>query len=515
MITLEEFKSNPFKRIHDSYAQSFLHMTPSVEYANGEVLLASGYRALSAEAISEKNTPSSGKKFLRRVEAGRRPRDGTNISAADWKSVIQDTLRSPKQPKQSKQHFLQMSPLVPDVALYCLSARLKGNPWNPRELLKKLVHFGTDSIEEAECFWSMLFDSLKVDEYDDPWARFLDVEFRSWRQSEDKDFFENASQLARDEVVERFRPGSGQSPAKQFCNDLSALISVKTMLTRRQWISLLESLIRLGAASHVMWVAEQNKQAAKLLYAAMQGNPWSNIEASSYRQRPFLKIDQYVSSKRKSAAIESSQLKSAAIESEKARLQINLLLLHCGEKFGEDVTNECLASFEHINQFARKIEGQFTETEKKALIGNLQELLESDTRRFQCKSGRTKNIVEFLQHTLQQRRTSERGLEPYDQGFYIKKRGVHNNAKWEVALGPVAVIALVHSCTKNLAGKANMDDLLDHLGRYGIDLSQDNREDSSLVATLRGLGLVLDSPDAEGGMALVEPLEDNSLTENR
>ena len=50
-----------------------------------------------------------------------------------------------------------------------------------------------------------------------------------------------------------------------------------------------------------------------------------------------------------------------------------------------------------------------------------------------------------------------------------------------------------------------MDDLLDHLGRYGVELDPDNRESSSLVKTLRSLGLVLDSPDAEGGMALVSP----------
>ena len=69
------------------------------------------------------------------------------------------------------------------------------------------------------------------------------------------------------------------------------------------------------------------------------------------------------------------------------------------------------------------------------------------------------------------------------------------------------MIALVFSCTCQSSGSANMDDLLEHLGRYGIELGPDDRESSSLVTTLRALGLVLDSPDAEGGMALVPPFE--------
>ena len=505
MTTLEEFKSTPFTKMHDSYENSFLHMSPSVEYANGEVLLASLYRAVGADAKSERLVFGSGRKFLRRVEQQRRPSTGTNIDASDWKTLIQETLRSPKQPKQSKQRLLQMSPLVPDVALYCLAARTRGNPWNPRELIKKLILFGTDSHDEAEEIWAELFTALKVNSGDDPWARFLDLEFRSWRDAEDSDFFESASQLGRDEAVGVSRIGSSKSPAKQFCRDLRAIISVKTKLTRRQWISLLESIIRLGAASHTMWMADQNERVAELLYAVVQGHAWTKIQPSSYREKPFLKIDQY----------SAGSLKSAAIESEKARLKINLLLFHCDQKFGEESTNQCLASYDELNRFAQKLDGQFTKTERLLLITDLQELMELDTRRFRCTSGRTKNIVEFLQHTLQQRRTSEQGLEPYDQGFFLKKRSAHRNAKWEVALGPAAVIALVHGCTKNLAGKANMDDLLEHLGWYGIELSQDNSEQSSLVTTLRALGLVLDSPDAEGGMALVQPLESRLSAEDR
>ena len=500
MITVDEFKGEPFKSVHEAYDDSFLHMRPSVEMASGEVLLASTYRAVGSNQKMEGKVPAAGRALLKQIEKGVRPKnapEGTGLQPDDWKTVLQDTLRSPKQPNQSARQFLQISPLVPDAALYCLSARLTGNPWTPGDLIKKLILLGSGSLSDAQNLWDTLFLALNVDSQDDVWARFLDREFRSWRTSEHTDFFEQASELGRDEQIENWQESVTLSPARQFCSDLKAIISLKSQLTRRQWITLLESIIRLGTATHTMWLAAQNKLVSDLFYSALFNEPLEELVDSAYRVRPFLKIDQYV----------SSQLKSSAVDSEKARLKVNLLLFYLTKKFGDQFTRGALSNLDSVNVFARKLPDALTSQERAALMGDLQDLLELDTRRFQCKTGRAKNIHEFLQHSLQQRRTSEAGLEPYDQGYFLRKRGTHRSARWEVALGPVSVIALVFCCTCQSSGSANMDDLLEHLGRYGIELGPDDRESSSLVTTLRALGLVLDSPDAEGGMALVPPFE--------
>ena len=477
-------------------------MSPSVEYANGEVLLAATYRAVGSDIKLENSVSKLGRQFLRQIEQGRRPKTkidkkGTGISVEDWKSIIQDTLRSPKQPNQSARRFLQISPLIPDASLYSLSARLSNNPWNPGELVKKLVHFGTESHEDAQDIWLQIFSALKVDAMDDAWANFLDTEFRCWRPSDCATYFSSSSQLGPDEIVENWRLDDSTTPARQFCADLRSIMKLKPELTRRQWITLIETTIRLGAASHTMWTAFYNKRVADSLLAAARGEKWDALEAGDYLDRPSLMVDQYV----------SGQLKGIAVDSERARLTINLLLFYLTEKYGADYTQDVLQNLERINEFAEKVSGAFDSDEMLKLTSILQGLLESEPRRFQCKTGPAKNALEFLQHSLQQRRTSETGLEAYDQGFYLAKRGEHRNARWEVALGPVAVIALVHSCTSRGVMNANMDDLVNHLRRYGFGLEQDEREKSSLVGTLRALGLVLDSPDAEGGMVLVRPFE--------
>ena len=173
MITVDEFKGEPFKSVHEAYDDSFLHMRPSVEMASGEVLLASTYRAVGSNQKMEGKVPAAGRALLKQIEKGVRPKnapEGTGLRPDDWKTVLQDTLRSPKQPNQSARQFLQISPLVPDAALYCLSARVNGNPWNPGDLIKKLI------LSDQVLYWMpKLWDTflaLNVDSQDDVWLDF-------------------------------------------------------------------------------------------------------------------------------------------------------------------------------------------------------------------------------------------------------------------------------------------------------------------------------------------------------
>ena len=138
---------------------------------------------------------------------------------------------------------------------------------------------------------------------------------------------------------------------------------------------------------------------------------------------------------------------------------------------------------------------------------NYQDVIEFDPRLVAGKKGISSNVTEFLRHVLGQRQTAEAGLSSYDQGFYLAKKGSSRSARWVVSLGPVSVLALVHACTHNARGPRTIDNLCQHLGEYGIEIDAQEVADSMLGQTLRNLGLVLDSPDAEGGMVLINPFE--------
>ena len=66
-------------------------------------------------------------------------------------------------------------------------------------------------------------------------------------------------------------------------------------------------------------------------------------------------------------------------------------------------------------------------------------------------------------------------------------------------------MALVHSCTHGYKGPRTLNNFCSHLKVYGIETDPDEVSNSKLGDVMRSLGLVLDSPDAEGGITLINP----------
>ena len=124
-----------------------------------------------------------------------------------------------------------------------------------------------------------------------------------------------------------------------------------------------------------------------------------------------------------------------------------------------------------------------------------------------CKKGIGSNLVEFGRHVLGQRETANDALRGYDQGYFLKRRGEYRAAPWVVSTGPAAVLALAHCCLHEGTGPRSVSRLFHHLAEYGIAIERDDIASTDLGRKLRMLSLVLDSPDAEGGMLLVPPFE--------
>lgn len=60
-------------------------------------------------------------------------------------------------------------------------------------------------------------------------------------------------------------------PARQFAKDLRALIEAKHSMTRRQWESLLEAILRLAAVAHVTWLCDVHARIWRCLSEALEG----------------------------------------------------------------------------------------------------------------------------------------------------------------------------------------------------------------------------------------------------
>jgi len=495
-MSLDRFNTDPWTVSHRSYEGSVFHIRPAPEFATAEVIIASLYRASGFDGVSEGQVPTAGREFDRASQQPRtHDRSGSRISLETWRAIIHGILESPKQPSQSSKRFLQLCPVLPDVALYSGSARLSGNSWNPGALVQRLVQIGSESSTAATALWQRLHNGLSVLDTDDIWARWLQEEFvcrrrtaASWTESA----LGVGPDLPDDEKLRvRF-------PARRFVRDLQAILDAKPFMTRRQWISLLEACVRLGAVAHVLWLCDVNAKLWKATKDVLGGSV--PLSRDDIREAIISCDGRFLTYGNPAVPI----VRDYASRYLSARLGLNCLLWHL-DGIGKAPSN--LSSAADLASFLATVAANRDTLIAADVLPSVSQMVEDQTRTITCKKGIGSNLVEFARHVLGQRQTANESLRGYDQGYFLRKRGGHMSAPWVVSLGPVAVLALVHCCLRDAAGPRSVTRLCQHLSWYGIEVDVDDISASDLGRNLRMLGLILDSPDAESGMLLVPPFD--------
>lgn len=493
-MSIEEFAAEPWKKSHAAYDSSVFNIRPAPEFATAEVILASVYRAVGLESVPEQSVPQAGRE-LDRLSQRHKPPHGVSatVEPETWRTILHGVLESPKQPKQSAKRFLQLCPVVPDVARYSGSARLAGNSWNPGALVQKMIRIGAESELHARTLWGRLFASLSVEADDDVWAKWLQGEFEEWRRGAKP--WELVG-LAETSNIPDLEKASLEYPARRFVRDLDAMISAKTLMTRRQWLSLMEAILRLGAVTHVLWLCDVNDRIWKVVKGVLESG---NVPSPGEIRKQVLSASEPYLAYGSPAVLTMRDFASRYLI---ARLGINLILWHL-EEAGQEIKN--LSSSQDLAVFADAISKA-----RSSILGNsfneqMSDLKDREAKTIGCKKGIGSNMVEFGRHALGQRQVADEKLRGYDQGYIIRKKSEYRSSPFVVSLGPVAVIALVHCCLSEAGGPRSIEKLCQHLGLYGLDVDRDDVGKSDLGKQLRMLGLVLDSPDAESGMLLVPP----------
>jgi hypothetical protein len=497
-MSLQEFKDDPWRNSHVAYGKrAFFHIEPAPEFATGEVIVSSLYRACGLE-LEEVNVPATGKEFVRASQVAKLHKaTGSNVDMESWRVVINAVLESPKQKGQSSRRFLQMSPIVPDVALYSGSARITGNSWNPGNLVRRMVAFGCEDDITSSAIWDRLFSALSVDDNDDIWARWLQYEFGLRRR-------EAPTWSARPWLPLSSLPADDKAklayPARQLVRDLDGIILSKPYMTRRQWVSLLEAVVRLGSVAHVLWLCEVNHRIWQAIHGVLVGT------STTPRGAELVSCDTSFLMYGKPAA---PIIRDYASRYLIARLGINAVLWQL-EELGTPHTS--ISTLAELEGLIAKVRQERAPLLAAGIMQTLLELREGEknARTIACKKGIGSNLVEFARYVLGQRQASDDTMRGYDQGYILRKKGDYASAQWIVSMGPVSILALVHCCLRDAAGPRSIQKLCQHLGLYGIGIHRDDVNASDLGRKLRTLGLVLDSPDAESGMLLIPPFDGTS-----
>ena len=128
-MTLAQFRQRPFVENHPQYERSCLSIGVQPEYATGDVLLGSCYRALQLVTVQESEVDLEDVNQLPE-------RLGSHSGPVEmWQFVFEKTLRSPVRPRESSSRPLpQLVPLVPSLGKFSGVLGRPRSRWNPGRL---------------------------------------------------------------------------------------------------------------------------------------------------------------------------------------------------------------------------------------------------------------------------------------------------------------------------------------------------------------------------------------------
>ena len=377
-----------------SYKESIFDIGLSPEYNIGEVSLASLYRQIGWKSTNEgRKTRYSESKvneeatiFFGEIER-KKNLSGDLFSIEDFKGMLYGALATPKMPNQVKSKHPILYPLIPDCTLYSSAARMKGNPWNPGQLIEKVIVMGAKNKENYDHLWQELFNALTCDATDineDILARVLTLQFLSRRPSS----IEWSINLITETITEFDDDIKMHSPAAQFFEDLYKIIQLKPRLARRQWLSILESSLRISCSAHILWVCNLNVIIWNYLKDCLQ-----NKEGDISQLMNKIKTDslQLWKIEEKAVPIIKEQIQGFI----RAQIGINYVLKKLeNEGFS---THTSLKSIKNIYELGRKIRADI-ETAKwdNSVLNSINLLYEKDPKLISCKSGFTKSLFEFI-----------------------------------------------------------------------------------------------------------------------
>ena len=506
-MTLADFQKTPWQASHRLYKESSLSISPAPEYASSEVLVASLYRAIGFDGVTEGGVPQAGRDLDRDIQRLRdKPsvRQGTTAGADTWNTVLHGILESPKLPNQSSRRFLQVTPLVPGTALFSGSARLTPNSWPAGSLVRRMICLGSPDREAAEQLWDELFSALAVGQGDDIFARWLEAETHAWIPGQTWKKIPLPANEANPLPMADL-DNIPFLPARQFAKDLRAIIKAKDAMTRRQWTSLLEAVVRLAGVAHAIWLCDVQARISRCLFDALGSS--GPVGEAAVRGAIFPASAQYMAYGGKALPALKDKVSSYL----GARLGINTILWsleEAGIPYSGDISSSAgiAALCQHVREHGAALSGT-----RQAI----HDIREREARALNCKKGIGANMLEFARHVLGKRQAASPLLRGYDQGYVLDKRGTSASSPWVVSLGPVAVLALVHCALAGVAGARSIHRLGQQLAAYGIAIDRHEIAASDLGHQLRMLGLVLDSPDAESGMLLLPPFPSTQPGNNK
>ncbi|MDA8632418.1 Rrf2 family transcriptional regulator [Verrucomicrobiales bacterium] len=440
--------------------------------------------------------------------------DTTSDRTRAISETLADHLRvPPSSNEKGLESILSMIPLAPSLIQVTGFTRKTGNPWNPGKYVAGMVKRGADDSEEAKSTWDSLgkaylrpCDPSNTDR--DRWASLIEEELDKLR--------ENWSGIRGDQVLGSL-PTSGKSlqsidfpppsfPARSFVQDLHAIDSLSVKLTRRQWISMLDSFLRLALVSDLLWIAALNTGLANLIHQVSE-TPEEIPTAEDLGRALLPQFFPLLIGADASEALRDS-IRSYAKARIFVREFLNALRAKHSSKIIEIEEAGGLNTAEGVIKTLKTAALENGGLVKEADVQTFKSLgANPDFMRMAKSQNWTAQWFFCCKMALGQRGTFKEEDRHFDQGYWCKRKGASKNSPVKFDIGPVGLLTMTHLANVENEGIVTVSALQRHLARYGVGVSENDLASGRIGQDLRRLGLVHDSPDAEGGMILKSPFQ--------
>ena len=504
-------------------ASAFFRHVRVPEQCSGEMLVAEIQRAFCFTDLDDAFIQTTGSTLLKEL---RKTNDETSV----WLShFFEKIARYPVSAKQAGKHDIPyVIPLIPSVAMFSSPRRVtKRNvgddntadrSWKPGQFIKECLCYCVPE-DEVETLFGEIQDALRIadGENEDLFARFLDEKVVSaLKEHVGVDVEERTlkgrcpehkpclmSQDVRDQIV--------YAPFRRFAEDIRAVLSIKGQVSRRQFMAMLESVIRLGTASHVLWTCSVYRRLERMITDLIGLRREVITESDVYSILNFPETGMF-----NYGANFQVRLKEFFKDYELSSQRLNFLVYRLKDVLGfnpdnlrwntpQNLVKSLAAIKEYVTEnpsFAADYEKEFSEFYRESI------------KKFSLSvDSQSTHLLRFVQTTLSQNfQPNDVRFSRYDQSYFVRRRTCSSRSALIINAGAVTLMTLVHCCSFRNS-TILLSNLLDLMATYGFSVPPGDTM-AVFKRQLRELGLTIDSPDAESGMVLqdiVAPQESEAL----
>lgn len=490
-------------------SEAFFRPMRIPEQCSGEMLAAELQREFCFQPLDDAFIQNTGSRLLKELRK-------SQSADAVWLSHFFDVVaRYPVQSRQAAKHDIAyVIPFIPSIALFSTPRRVtkrnegdsneQDRSWKPGLFIKECLSYCLPS-EQLDAFLKEVQTAVMVSDADDLFARFITEKTDAALQDHldvrvaDKllpDAYRHGRECFMPQAV---RNRIAVAPFKRFADDIRAVLSVKPCVSRRQFMAMLESILRIGTSAHVLWMCNINRRLEKDLFAFFKGGEGEFTDAQLFDalNMPSSGILSY-------GINFQSRMKEFFKAYEQSTKRLSFLLyrlkevasLPC-ETYDWSSPEAFVRSVNAINGYIKENPAFLTEYEADFSRHYL-DAIKKYTLKVDCQAT---HLLRFVQTALSQNNqpSSER-YSRYDQSYLLRHRTHSNRSAVIVNAGAVTLMSLVHACSCNNS-TVLLSNLVDALLAYGVTIPPGEITETFKMQ-LRELGLTIDSPDAESGMVL-------------